>query len=41
VTSIVTVTPNPAIDHTIFIPNFTAGKVNRSRMNEWTSEARV
>ena len=28
-TSIVTVTPNPAIDHTIFIPNFTAGKVNR------------
>lgn len=28
-TSIVTVTPNPAIDHTIFIPNFTAGRVNR------------
>lgn len=29
-TAIVTVTPNPAIDHTIFIPNFSPGKVNRA-----------
>ncbi|MGB3996139.1 1-phosphofructokinase family hexose kinase [Acetomicrobium sp.] len=28
-TSILTVTPNPGIDHTIFISDFTAGKVNR------------
>lgn len=29
-TAIVTVTPNPAIDHTIFVPNFSPGKVNRA-----------
>ncbi len=33
-TRVVTVTINPAIDQTLFIPNFTAGKVNRVQAAE-------
>ncbi|MET0458294.1 MAG: 1-phosphofructokinase, partial [Ilumatobacteraceae bacterium] len=34
--SVVTITANPALDHTVWVPNFRAGEVNRVEHDQLT-----